>query len=179
LQKLLVFTGWVDAFNERAGRIACWLVLLSCFVSAGNAGIRYAFSIGSNAWLEVQWYMFAGIVMFGTSRVLTVNEHVRVDVIYNQLSTRAAVTIDLIGLLLFLLPMTVLMTILSWPFFVDSYVTHEMSSNAGGLIRWPFKIIVPVGFAMLTVQGVVEVIKRIAFLRGQLEMNTHYEKPLQ
>jgi TRAP-type mannitol/chloroaromatic compound transport system permease small subunit len=179
LQKLLVFTRWVDAFSERAGRVACWLTLLACFVSAGNAGIRYAFSIGSNAWLEVQWYMFAGIVMFGASRVLAVNEHVRVDVIYNSLSSRACATIDLLGLLVFVLPMTVLMTVLSWPFFVDSFITKEMSSNAGGLIRWPFKLIVPLGFAMLTVQAVAEFIKRVAYLRGQLEMNTHYEKPLQ
>lgn len=179
MQKLLVFTRWVDLVSERAGRVACWLVLLACFVSAGNAGIRYLFSVGSNSWLEVQWYMFAGIVMFGTSRVLAVNEHVRVDVVYNSLSSRACARIDLLGLLFFVLPMTILMTWLSWPFFVDSYISREMSSNAGGLIRWPFKLIVPVGFAMLSVQAIAEVIKRIAYLRGQLEMNTHYEKPLQ
>ncbi len=179
MQTLLAFTRWVDAFNERFGRIAAYCVLIAALVSAGNASIRYMFSVGSNAWLEVQWYMFALIVMFGASKVLAVNEHVRVDVIYSHLAPRTCAKIDLAGLLLFLLPMTVLMAVLSWPFAVDSFITKEMSSNAGGLIRWPFKIILPLGFAFLSVQGVAEVIKRIAYLRGELQMDTHYEKPIQ
>ena len=176
---LLKFTRYIDALNDRLGIVAAYLVLLACLVSGTNAAIRYAFSIGSNAWLELQWYMFAGIVMFGTAKVLRVNEHVRVDIIYGGRSSRTKATIDLIGLAVFLLPMTLLMVYLSWPFVVDSYVSNEMSSNAGGLIRWPFKVILPLGFALLAIQGVAEIIKRVAYLRGELQMDTHYERPLQ
>jgi TRAP-type mannitol/chloroaromatic compound transport system permease small subunit len=176
---LLRFTRWVDAFNDRLAIVAAYLVLLACLVSAGNASIRYVLAGGSNAWLELAWYMFAGMVMFGTSKVLRVNEHVRVDIIYGGRSSRTKATIDLLGLVLFLMPMALLMVYLSWPFAVDSYVSREMSSNAGGLIRWPFKVILPVGFALLSVQGIAEIIKRIAYLRGELQMDTHYERPVQ
>jgi TRAP-type mannitol/chloroaromatic compound transport system permease small subunit len=176
---LLKFTRWIDALNDRLAILAAYLVLLACLVSGINAAIRYAFAIGSNAWLELQWYMFAGIVMFGTAKVLRVNEHVRVDIVYGGRSPRTKATIDLIGLALFLLPMTLLMVYLSWPFVVDSYVSNEMSSNAGGLIRWPFKVILPLGFALLALQGAAEIIKRVAYLRGELQMDTHYERPLQ
>ena len=179
MSALLKFTRYVDAFNDRFAIVASYLVLLACLVSAGNASIRYSLDRGSNAWLELAWYMFAGIVMFGTSKVLRVNEHVRVDVIYGSRQPRTKALIDLIGLTLFLMPMSLLMVYLSWPFVLESYVMSEMSSNAGGLIRWPFKVILPIGFVLLSVQGVAEIIKRIAFLRGEVRMDTHYEKPLQ
>lgn len=179
MSALLRFARYVDAVNDRFAIVASYLVLLACLVSAGNAAIRYAFAGGSNAWLELAWYMFAGIVMFGTSKVLRVNEHVRVDIIYGGRESRTKALIDLIGMIVFLMPMTLLMIYFSWPFVVESYVTKEMSSNAGGLIRWPFRIILPLGFALLALQGAAEIIKRIAFLRGELRMDTHYERPLQ
>jgi TRAP-type mannitol/chloroaromatic compound transport system permease small subunit len=117
--------------------------------------------------------------MFGAAKVLRVNEHVRVDIVYAHLKPNTCALVDLFGLIVFVLPMTLLMAYLSWPFVVDSYVGREMSSNAGGLIRWPFKLLVPLGFAFLSVQAAAEIIKRIAFLRGELTMDTHYEKPLQ
>lgn len=176
---LLKFTRYVDAVNDRLAIVAAYLVLLACLVSGANAAIRYAFDRSSNAWLELQWYMFAGMVMFGTSKVLRVNEHVRVDIIYGGRASRTKALIDLFGLIFFLLPATLLMIYFSWPFVVDSYLSKEMSSNSGGLIRWPFKVILPIGFALLAVQGVAEVIKRVAYLRGELQMDTHYERPLQ
>jgi len=179
MKPLLRLTQYIDALNDRVAIIAAYLVLLACVVSGANATIRYALSRGSNAWLELQWYMFAGIVMFGTAKVLRVNEHVRVDIIYGGRSSRTKATIDLLGLALFLVPTSLLMIYLSWPFVLDSYVSGERSNNSGGLIRWPFKVILPLGFALLTLQGVAEIIKRIAYLRGELQMNTHYEAPLQ
>jgi TRAP-type mannitol/chloroaromatic compound transport system permease small subunit len=176
---LLRFTRYIDAISDRFAVAAAYLVLLACLVSGANATIRYALDRGSNAWLELQWYMFAGIVMFGAAKVLRVNEHVRVDIIYGGRSSRTKAIIDLLGLAVFLVPMTLLMIYLSWPFVIDSYLSKEMSSNAGGLIRWPFKVILPLGFALLAVQGMVEIIKRIAYLRGALQMETHYERPLQ
>lgn len=179
MSALLKFTRYVDAFNDRFAIIASYLVLFACLVSAGNASIRYALDRGSNAWLELAWYMFAGIVMLGTSKVLRVNEHVRVDIIYGSRTSRTKALIDLMGLVLFLMPMAVLMIYLSWPFVAESYVLREMSSNAGGLIRWPFRVMLPLGFALLAMQGIAEIIKRIAYLRGELQMDTHYERPLQ
>ena len=176
---LLRFARFVDAISDRFAVVAAYLVLLACLVSGTNAAIRYAFDRSSNAWLELQWYMFAGMVMFGTAKVLRVNEHVRVDIIYGGRESRTKALIDLFGLTFFLLPMTLLMIYFSWPFVVDSYVSKEMSSNSGGLIRWPFKVILPIGFALLAAQGVAEIIKRVAYLRGQLQMDTHYERPLQ
>lgn len=176
---LLKFTRYVDALNDRLAIIAAYFVLLSCLVSGVNASIRYAFDRGSNAWLELAWYLFAYTVMLGTAKVLRVNEHVRVDIIYGGRESRTKALIDLFGLIFFLMPMALLMIYMSWAFVVDSYVGHEMSSNAGGLLRWPFKVVLPVGFALLALQGVAEIIKRIAFLRGELRMDTHYERPLQ
>ncbi len=179
MSRLLRFTRYIDAISDRFAVAAAYLVLLACLVSGANATIRYALDRGSNAWLELQWYMFAGIVMFGAAKVLKVNEHVRVDIIYGGRSSRTKAIIDLLGLAVFLLPMTLLMIYLSWPFVIDSYVSSEMSSNAGGLIRWPFKVILPLGFALLAIQGVGEIIKRVAYLRGAFQMDTQYERPLQ
>jgi TRAP-type mannitol/chloroaromatic compound transport system permease small subunit len=176
---LLRFSGLVDAMNERLSHIADWLVLLSCGISAGNAFSRYAFSISSNAWLEIQWYMFGALVMLGASYTLKRNEHVRVDIIYTNVSTRRQIGIDIFGTILFLLPATLIMAYLSWPIFHNSWVENEISSNAGGLVRWPIKIFLPLGFALLSLQGISELIKRIAMLTGHMKADLHYERPMQ
>ena len=179
MKSLLAFSRVIDALNERLSFIANWLVLLSCLISAGNAFSRYAFSISSNAWLEIQWYMFAAMVMLGTSYTLKRNEHVRVDIVFSNLSTRRQIGVDIFGGILFLLPATLIMTYLSWPIFHNSWVENEISANAGGLVRWPVKIFLPLGFALLSLQGISELIKRLAMLTGHMEANLHYERPLQ
>ena len=176
---LLRLSGLIDAMNERLSTIADWLVLLSCAISAGNAFSRYAFSISSNAWLEIQWYMFGALVMLGASYTLKRNEHVRVDIVYANVSTRRQIGIDIFGTILFLLPATLIMAYLSWPIFHNSWIENEISSNAGGLVRWPIKIFLPLGFALLSLQGVSELIKRIAMLTGHMPADLHYERPLQ
>lgn len=179
MKSLLRLAGWIDAINTRIGRIAVWLVLLSCLISAVNATIRYAFDMGSNAWIEMQWYMFAGIVLLGASHVLRMNEHVRVDIIYSKLKPRTQAALDLVCMIVLLMPAVVFLAYASWPQFMTSYAIGEMSGNAGGLIRWPVKLILPVGFGLLAIQGVSEIIKRIGFLMNIYDMDTHYERPLQ
>ena len=179
MKALIAYTRWIDHISEKAGVLAAVCVLLAALISAGNAVVRYGLSISSNGWLEIQWYLFAVTVMFGASLVLKLNEHVRVDLIYGLLKGNGPVYVDLAGLLIFLLPVTGTLLYYSWPLFVKVYVTGEMSSNAGGLIRWPAMITLPVGFAMVVLQGIAEVIKRIAYLRGEYPMDTHYEKPVQ
>ena len=165
---LLSLSRLIDALNDRVGRAAYWLILVAVLVSAGNAVIRYAFNRSSNAWLEVQWYLFSAVFLFCAGYALLHNQHVRIDVISGHLSKRAQAWIDIVGTLLFLLPMAVMIMWLSWPVFVDAYASHEVSTNAGGLIIWPARLMVPVGFFLLVAQGVSELIKRIAFLRGLL-----------
>jgi TRAP-type mannitol/chloroaromatic compound transport system permease small subunit len=179
VEGLLNFSRAIDSLNKGFSKIADWLVLLACLVSASNAAIRYAFSISSNAWLEIQWYMFAALVMLGTSYTLKMNEHVRVDVFYGRLQPRARAWVDLIGFILFLMPATALLTWLSWPFFYNSFRASEMSANPVGLILWPAQIMLPLGFSLLALQGVSEIIKRIGYLAGRYDMNTDYEKPPQ
>ena len=181
MKSLLSLSASIDALNQKIGVLCDWLVLLACLVSGGNAMIRYAYDYSSNAWLEIQWYMFAIIVMFGAAYTLRRNEHVRVDIIYMQLSERGQIWIDIIGTVLFLLPMCLLLSWLSWPFFLQSYRVAEESSNAGGLSRWPIKLAIPLGFLLIALQGVSELIKRIAALRGISvpELEAHYERPVQ
>jgi len=179
LKVLLSLSRLIDAVNERLSVIADALVLLSCLISAGNAFSRYAFAISSNAWLEIQWYMFGALVMLGASYTLKKNEHVRVDIVYSNLSTRKQIEIDIFGGILFLLPAALILTYLSWPVFYNSWEIGEVSTNAGGLIRWPIKIFLPLGFALVTLQGVSELIKRTAMLIGRMPADLHYERPLQ
>ena len=179
MKMLLAVSRIIDAANERLSVIADWLVLLSCLISAGNAFSRYAFSISSNAWLEIQWYMFGALVMLGASYTLKRNEHVRVDMVYSNLSTRGQIWVDIFGTILFLLPATLILCYLSWPVFHNSWVENEISGNAGGLIRWPIKIFLPLGFGLLSLQGISELIKRIAMLTGAMQADLHYERPLQ
>jgi TRAP-type mannitol/chloroaromatic compound transport system permease small subunit len=179
MKLLLGLSRVIDAMNQRIGTIADWLVLLSCLISAGNAFSRYAFNISSNAWLEIQWYMFGAVVMLGTSYTLKKNEHVRVDIVYANVSTRRQIGIDIFGFILFMLPATSIMAYLSWPIFYNAWHMGEISSNAGGLIRWPVKILLPIGFFLLTLQGISELIKRIAMVTGHMKADLHYERPLQ
>ena len=163
---LLGLSRAIDWLNEQFGVAANWLVLLACLISAGNAMSRYLFSMSSNGWLEIQWYMFAGMVLLGGAYTLKMNEHVRVDLVYGMVSERTRIWIDIIGGLLFLLPICIILTYFTWPWFVESWRINEASSNAGGLIRWPVKLLLPVGFALMALQGISEIIKRVAFLRG-------------
>jgi len=156
----------IDALNICVGRTVSWLVLVAVLVSAGNALARYGFDLSSNAWLEIQWYLFSAIFLLGAGWTLLRNAHVRIDVLSSRASKRTRAWIDILGGLLFLLPMAILILYFSWPMFVQSYVGHEISSDAGGLVRWPVKLLIPAGFALLALQGVSELIKRIAFLRG-------------
>jgi TRAP-type mannitol/chloroaromatic compound transport system permease small subunit len=176
---LLKLSRAIDTLNEKIGLIATWLVLIACVVSAGNAMMRYGFNLSSNAWLEIQWYLFGGMVMLGAAYTLRVNEHVRVDVLYSRYSERTRLWVDLLGGIVFLLPMAIIIGWLSWPLFLNSYEIHETSSNAGGLLRWPVKLLIPAGFLLLTLQGISEVIKRFAALTGHMKLDATYERPLQ
>jgi TRAP-type mannitol/chloroaromatic compound transport system permease small subunit len=176
---LLALSRLIDALNEKLSLVADWLVLASCLISAGNAFSRYAFNISSNAWLEIQWYMFGAVVLLGASYTLKKNEHVRVDIIYGNVATRRQIGIDIFGCIFFLLPATLIMAYLCWPIFWNSWSQGEISANAGGLIRWPVKILLPIGFALLSLQGISELIKRVAMLTGHMKADLHYERPLQ
>jgi len=166
LKTLLALSRLIDALNERVGHLIYWLILVAVLVSAGNAAIRYTFNMSSNAWLEIQWYLFSAVFLFCAGYTLLHNQHVRIDVIAGRLSKRAQAWIDILGTLLFLLPMATTIMWLSWPVFVDAYQRHEVSTNAGGLIIWPARLMVPIGFLLLVLQGYSELIKRVAFLRG-------------
>lgn len=169
MQALLRLSRAIDWLNEKVGRSVLWLVLAAVLISATNAVVRKAFNYSSNAYLEVQWYLFAAIFLLCAGYVLKRNEHVRIDVISGRLSRRGQIWIDVIGLLLFLMPATLLIVWLSWPLFYRAFETSEMSQNVGGLIRWPVFLLLPVGFTLLALQGVAELIKRIAFLRGLID----------
>jgi TRAP-type mannitol/chloroaromatic compound transport system permease small subunit len=179
MRPLLAFSSAIDLINEKIGNICNFLVLAACVVSAGNAMIRYAFGFSSNGWLELQWYMFSVLVMFGAAYTFKRNEHVRVEIFYLFLTERGQLWLDLIGTLFFLIPSCLLLAYLSWPFFMQAYAVGEVSSNAGGLIRWPIKFVIPAGFVMLALQGMSEVIKRIAALQGQVTIDAKYERPTQ
>jgi TRAP-type mannitol/chloroaromatic compound transport system permease small subunit len=176
---LLKFANLMDWLCENLGKIAAWTVLLSAMICAGNAFIRYGLDWSSNSMLEIQWYLFAWMVMLGAPLVLKVNEHVRVDLIYGKLKGNKPVWVDIFGIVVFLLPVMGFLFYISWPYAYKMLITGEMSQNAGGLIRWPAVMAIPVGFALIWLQGVAELIKRLAYLQGKYEMDTHYEKPIQ
>ena len=177
---LLKLSRGIDWFNSQLAVVANWLVLLAAVISAGNAASRYVFSESSNGWLEIQWYMFAGMVLLGAPYTLKMNEHVRVDLFYGMFaSERTQIWIDIICGVLFLLPICVILVYFTWPWFVKSWNINEASSNAGGLIRWPVKLLLPVGFALMAFQGVSEIIKRVAALEHVIDAEFKYEKPLQ
>ena len=176
LLKLALAYDWLAA---QFGKAASWAVLFAALISSGNAFVRYGFDKSSNGWLEIQWYLFAVTVMLGAPYVLKLNEHVRVDIFYGKLKGNGPVYVDLFGLLFFLLPVMGLLAYVSWPLFLSMYKSGEMSGNAGGLIRWPAMLLLPLGFSLMFLQGVSEIIKRIAYLTGTFEMDMHYEKPVQ
>jgi TRAP-type mannitol/chloroaromatic compound transport system permease small subunit len=165
---LLALSRAIDAFTERVGRLVYWLVLIVVLISAANATVRKIFNYSSNSYLEIQWYLFSVIFLFGAGYTLLRNEHVRIDIIQGRLSARAKNWIDVLGIVFFLMPMSIVIMWLSWPLFTDSLARHEVSTNAGGLIIWPARLMVPIGFALLIVQGVSELIKRIGFLTGRI-----------
>ena len=164
MQSLLAFSRLIDWLNERVGRTAYWMVLAAVLVSSGNAVVRYIFDYSSNAWLELQWYLYTSFFLIGAGYTLLRNEHVRIDIINSRLSPRARAWIDLLGGLFFLLPIALLVMVLAWPVFTESFALHETSPSANGLLRWPVKLMIPVGFFLLALQGVSEIIKRAAFL---------------
>jgi TRAP-type mannitol/chloroaromatic compound transport system permease small subunit len=166
MKTLLTISRAIDALNERVGRVILWLVLAMVLVSSANAVSRYLLNMSSNAWLELQWYLFAMVFLLCAGYALLHNEHIRIDVVSSHLSRRTQMWIDLFGTILFLFPVAGTIMWLSWPIFVNAWVSGEMSSNAGGLIRWPARLMIPVGFFLLMLQGVSELIKRVAFLRG-------------
>ena len=174
---LLKLSGLIDKANLWLGKIILWLVLAAVLISAGNAILRKAFNIGSNAWLEIQWYLFAGVFMLGVGYVMLKNGHVRIDFISSKLSKRTNAIIDAVGIVIFTIPLALIMVKLGWPLFERAWSTGEMSENAGGLIRWPVLALVPAGFIVLTAQALSELIKRIAFLTGHLaEPFTDFEE---
>ncbi len=176
---LLRFSGFVDGVSRRLGAVCDYLILIVCFISAGNAMMRYAISYSSNSYLEIQWYLFGAVVLLGAACTLLKNEHVRVDVVYSLLSDRNKLIVDTCGIIIFLLPVTSYLIYLSWPFFLKSFVNGEVSNNAGGLTLWPAKLLLPAGFFFLWLQALSELIKRIAALRGVIQLETKYEKPIQ
>lgn len=164
MRSLLRLSRAIDFLNEKIGQTVYWLVLASVVVSSGNAVVRYTFDTSSNAWLEIQWYLYTGFFLVGAGYTLLRNEHVRIDIIYSRLKPRARAWIDVFGGVLFLMPMAILLMWLSWPVFTESYRLHEYSPNPNGLLRWPVKLMMPVGFFLLALQGISEIVKRVAFL---------------
>jgi TRAP-type mannitol/chloroaromatic compound transport system permease small subunit len=178
LNALLAFSRLVDSATERLGRTIYWLVLAAVLISAANAVVRKAFNYSSNSFLEIQWYLFSAMFLFLAGYTLKNNEHVRIDIITGRLSAKARAWIDILGTVFFLMPMAILIMVLSWPVFVDAYVRNEVSTNAGGLTIWPARLMVPIGFFLLIMQGLSELIKRVAFLNGMIPdpSEKHVEK---
>jgi TRAP-type mannitol/chloroaromatic compound transport system permease small subunit len=168
MKLLLGLSRTIDTLNEHVGRLTYWLILAAVLISAGNAVVRYTVNMSSNAWLEIQWYLFSFVFLFCAGYTLLHNQHVRIDVISGQLSSRARAWIDIFGTVFFLLPMATVIMWLSWPVFLDAYRSNEVSTNAGGLTVWPGRLMLPVGFFLLILQGLSELIKRVAFLRGMI-----------
>jgi TRAP-type mannitol/chloroaromatic compound transport system permease small subunit len=175
MQGLLAFSNAIDRINTWINRYVIWLILAATVISAVNALVRKIFNSSSNGLLEIQWYLFGAIFLLASSYTLKRNEHVRIDVIVGRFPKRTQVWIDVFGFLLFLLPATLLILYFAVPFAMESIRNQEMSSNAGGLIVWPAKLLIPVGFLLLTLQGISELIKRIGFLMGQVDASA-FEK---
>lgn len=162
----LAIASRIDALNERVGRTVFWLVLITVLICAMNAIVRKLFNVSSNAFLEIQWYLFAAVFLLAAGYTLKHDAHVRIDVIFGKLSVRGQALINVVGSLFFLLPLAVLMVWHGWPIFAGSFASAEMSADAGGLLRWPVKLLVPLGFALLGLQAIAEVIKNLAVLTG-------------
>ena len=166
---LLLLSRIIDKINDKVGLGVSWALLIAVIICSGNALVRYTFDISSNAWLEIQWYLFAAIFLLATSHTLHRNEHIRIDVISSRLPKRAQVWVDIFGFTIFLLPISLIILYYAAPYAWESFQSQEYSSNAGGLIVWPAKLLIPVGFLMLTLQAVSEIIKRIGYLLGKVD----------
>lgn len=166
MKALLALAGAIDSLNEKVGRAVTWLVLIAVLVSATNAVVRKAFDMSSNAFLEVQWYLFSGVFLLCSAWTLLRNEHIRIDVVAGRFTKRTQTWIDVFGTVFFLFPVSLLVLVESIPWAWRAVMSGEVSPSAGGLILWPAKVLVPIGFALLILQGVSELIKRIGFLRG-------------
>lgn len=178
MRPLLVVCAWIDWLNLKVGKIVGWMVLIAVLVSSVNATLRYAFDVSSNAWLELQWYLFSAVFLLCAGYTHLKNEHIRIDIINNLFSKRTRTWIDILGGLLFLLPMAIIIGEMSLAMVEDSMMRGEVSGNAGGLLRWPVKVLIPIGFLLLALQGISEIVKRIAFLMGQGPDPTEQAKPL-
>lgn len=176
---LLSLSRAIDFLNTWIGRAAAWAMLAACLVSFLNALSRYAFSVSSNFWLEIQWYFFGAMFMLAAGYVLLLNEHVRVDLFYGMLSHKKRLWVDIIGTLLFLMPACLVLGTLTFEMFWHSYMTNEHSTNSVGLVVWPALLMFPLGFTLLFLQAISELIKRIEALSGEIEIDTTYEKPVQ
>lgn len=163
---LLQLSRLIDAMTDRLGKLGMWLILITTAISATNAIVRKAFDISSNAFLEIQWYLFAAVFLLGGGYAFLRNAHVRIDFVSSKFSNRTRNWIDIVGIIVFVVPLCYMMISLGWPLFERAFSSGEMSSNAGGLIRWPVYFLIPVGFAVLLLQSMSELIKRVAFLRG-------------
>ena len=172
---LISLSRLIDTINEKIGHGISWALLIAVIICSGNAMVRYTLNLSSNSWLEIQWYLFSAIFLLASSFTLRRNEHVRIDVIAGRFSKRAQVWIDLLGFIFFLLPMTLIILYYAVPYALLSIQNQEVSSNAGGLIVWPAKLLIPIGFFLLTLQGVSELIKRIGYLMGKVEAS-EFEK---
>lgn len=166
---IISISRFIDTLNEKIGHGVSWALLAAVLICTGNALIRYTFNTSSNAWLEIQWYLFSAIFLLGSSYTLRRNEHVRIDVISGRFSKRTQVWMDIFGFVFFLLPMTGLIFYFAAPYALESIRNQEMSNNAGGLIVWPAKLLIPIGFLMLSLQGISELIKRIGYLQGLVD----------
>ena len=166
MKLLLGLSRAIDALNEQIGKLTYWMILAAVLISTGNAIVRYTLNTSSNAWLEIQWYLFSFVFLFCAGYTLLHNQHVRIDIVTSGFSARAKAWIDILGTLFFLLPMAIAIMWLSWPVFLDAYRSNEVSTNAGGLLVWPGRLMLPVGFFLLVLQGLSELIKRVAFLLG-------------
>jgi TRAP-type mannitol/chloroaromatic compound transport system permease small subunit len=175
----LKYADAVDRLSEQIGQWLKWLVLFSSLISAGVAVVRYSLHTGSNAWLEIQWYMFGAMFLLGAGYALKHEEHVRVDIFYSRMSPRTQAWVDVFGGIFFLLPTAVIITWMSIPMVVNSISSGEYSSDPGGLLRWPIKITIPIGFALLGLQGVADIIKKVAIARGIRSPGKAYERPVQ
>ncbi len=166
MKPLLALSRMIDAINRWVGAVIIWFVLAAVLISAGNAVLRKMFNIGSNAYLELQWYLFAAVFLLGAGYTFLRNAHVRIDFVSTRLAPRARNWVDILGIVVFLMPLTLILIVLSWPLIVNAWVSGEMSQNAGGLVRWPVYFLLPAGMALLLAQSISELIKRVAFLRG-------------
>ena len=165
---LLAFSRAIDSFNVFVGKAISWLLLAAILISAINAVMRKAFSMSSNAWLESQWYLFSAVFLIAAAYTLFNNEHVKVDLVYGKLPRKGQLWVDILGTIFFLMPFCLVTVYLSWPVFLQKFASGEVSNNTGGLIQWPAWMLIPIGFALLGVQGISELIKRIAILRGDI-----------